>query len=54
MASLPVSAAAHATTLEDVKAQSKLLCGVNSRLPGFAAKGADGIWAGLELLSARL
>lgn len=41
-------AAAHATTLEDVKARDKLLCGVNPGLLGFAAKGNDGNWAGFD------
>ena len=41
--------AAHATTLEDVKARGKLLCGVNPGLLGFAAKGDDGSWAGFDV-----
>jgi general L-amino acid transport system substrate-binding protein len=40
---------ASATTLSDVKARGKLLCGVNSGLQGFAAKGADGAWAGFDV-----
>jgi general L-amino acid transport system substrate-binding protein len=43
------TAAAHATTLEDVKARGKLLCGVNPGLLGFAAKGDDGTWAGFDV-----
>jgi general L-amino acid transport system substrate-binding protein len=43
------AAAAHATTLEDVKARGKLLCGVNPGLLGFAAKGDDGTWAGFDV-----
>jgi general L-amino acid transport system substrate-binding protein len=41
--------AAHATTLEDVKARGKLNCGVNTGLMGFAEKGADGAWAGMDV-----
>jgi general L-amino acid transport system substrate-binding protein len=41
--------AAQATTLEDVKARGKLNCGVNSGLMGFAEKGADGAWAGMDV-----
>ncbi len=41
--------AAHATTLEDVKARGKLNCGVNAGLMGFAEKGGDGAWAGMDV-----
>ena len=41
--------AAHATTLDDVKARGKLLCGVNPGLLGFAAKDANGAWAGFDV-----
>lgn len=41
--------AAQATTLEDVKARGKLNCGVNAGLMGFAEKGADGAWAGMDV-----
>lgn len=41
--------AASASTLEDVKARGKLLCGVNSGLQGFAEKQADGSWAGFDV-----
>ncbi len=40
---------AHATTLEEVKARGKLLCGVNPGLLGFAAKGDDGNWTGFDV-----
>jgi general L-amino acid transport system substrate-binding protein len=43
------TAAAHASTLDDVKARGKLLCGVNPGLLGFAAKGEDGAWAGFDV-----
>ena len=40
---------ASASTLSDVKARGKLLCGVNTGLQGFAAKNADGQWAGFDV-----
>jgi general L-amino acid transport system substrate-binding protein len=40
---------AQAGTLDDVKARGKLNCGVNAGLLGFAQKGADGAWAGLDV-----
>ena len=40
---------AAASTLSDVKARGKLLCGVNSGLLGFAQKGDDGKWAGFDV-----
>ena len=49
LATLLFTAAAHATTLDDVKARGKLLCGVNPGLLGFAAKGDDGTWAGFDV-----
>ena len=42
-------AVAQATTLSDVKARGKLLCGVNPGLMGFALKGDDGKWAGFDV-----
>ncbi len=44
-----VSGANAATTLEQVKARGKLLCGVNPGLLGFALKGDDGKWAGFDV-----
>jgi general L-amino acid transport system substrate-binding protein len=44
-----MSGIAAASTLSDVKARSKLLCGVNSGLLGFALKGEDGKWAGFDV-----
>jgi general L-amino acid transport system substrate-binding protein len=38
-----------ASTLEDVKARGKLNCGVNAGLLGFAEKGSDGTWAGMDV-----
>ncbi|MEQ1523570.1 MAG: amino acid ABC transporter substrate-binding protein [Aestuariivirga sp.] len=49
LATVLFTAAAHATTLEDVKARGTLLCGVNPGLLGFAAKGDDGNWAGFDV-----
>jgi general L-amino acid transport system substrate-binding protein len=40
---------AQATTLADVKARGKLLCGVNAGLMGFALKGDDSKWAGFDV-----
>ena len=40
---------AHASTLDQVKSRGKLLCGVNPGLQGFAAKTADGQWAGFDV-----
>jgi general L-amino acid transport system substrate-binding protein len=40
---------ASASTLSDVKARGKLLCGVNTGLLGFALKGDDGKWAGFDV-----
>ena len=40
---------AQGATLDDVKARGKLLCGVNTGLQGFAAKGTDGAWAGFDV-----
>ena len=46
---LGVSAvAAQAGTLDDVKERGRLLCGVNTGLPGFAYTTADGEWAGFD------
>jgi general L-amino acid transport system substrate-binding protein len=44
-----MSGLAAASTLSDVKARGKLLCGVNSGLLGFALKGDDGKWAGFDV-----
>lgn len=41
--------ASQAGTLDDVKARGKLNCGVNSGLMGFAEKGADGAWSGMDV-----
>ncbi len=49
LAAVLFTASAHATTLEDIKARGKLLCGVNPGLPGFADGGGDGAWAGFDV-----
>lgn len=49
VAALLLSGAAAASTLEDVKARGKLLCGVNAGLLGFAEKQEDGSWAGFDV-----
>jgi general L-amino acid transport system substrate-binding protein len=41
--------AAHAGTLDDVKARGVLKCGVNTGLLGFAEKQSDGSWAGFDV-----
>jgi general L-amino acid transport system substrate-binding protein len=38
-----------ASTLEQVKARGRLLCGVNPGLMGFALKNADGKWEGFDV-----
>jgi general L-amino acid transport system substrate-binding protein len=49
VASLAFSIAAHAATLDDIKARGKLKCGVNVGLLGFASKGTDGAWSGFDV-----
>ena len=44
-----MSGLAAASTLSEVKARNKLLCGVNAGLLGFALKGEDGKWAGFDV-----
>jgi general L-amino acid transport system substrate-binding protein len=44
-----MSGLAAASTLSEVKARGKLLCGVNAGLLGFALKGDDGKWAGFDV-----
>jgi general L-amino acid transport system substrate-binding protein len=40
---------AQASTLDDIKARGKLLCGVNQGLLGFAQVGEDKAWAGFDV-----
>ncbi|WEJ57200.1 amino acid ABC transporter substrate-binding protein [Devosia sp. FJ2-5-3] len=56
LATLAVSAAislmavaAHAATLEDVKAKGYVQCGVTGGVPGFSAPDANNNWSGLEV-----
>ena len=44
-----LAAGAQGATLDDVKARGTLNCGVNAGLLGFAEKGSDGTWAGLDV-----
>jgi general L-amino acid transport system substrate-binding protein len=39
----------HAATLDDIKARGALNCGVNPNLQGFAARDAEGNWAGFDV-----
>ena len=44
-----MSGFAAASTLSEVQARGKLLCGVNAGLLGFALKGEDGKWTGFDV-----
>jgi general L-amino acid transport system substrate-binding protein len=44
-----LSAAAHAGTLDDVRARGSLNCGVNTDLRGFSARDASGNWSGFDI-----
>ena len=46
---LGLTGSLHAATLDDVKARGALNCGVNPNLQGFAAKDAEGNWAGFDV-----
>lgn len=37
------------STLETVKARGHVLCGTSDPLPGFAQRGADGLWTGFDV-----
>lgn len=43
------TAETRAATLDDVRARGHLVCGVTEGMPGFAAVGPDGAWAGLDI-----
>jgi general L-amino acid transport system substrate-binding protein len=43
------AAQTHAATLDEVKARGVLKCGVNTGLLGFAARNAEGVWAGFDV-----
>ena len=44
-----VATAAHAATLDDVKAKDYVQCGVTGGVPGFSAPDANNVWTGLEV-----
>jgi general L-amino acid transport system substrate-binding protein len=44
-----LAGAAAAATLDDVKANGSLRCGVNTGLAGFAAPDANGVWGGFDV-----
>jgi general L-amino acid transport system substrate-binding protein len=45
--------AAHATTLDDVKARGQLSCGVDTGIPGFAFQDNSGKWDGFDIAYCR-
>ena len=45
----PLLAAAHAGTLDDVRARGKLLCGIGDGLRGFSERDAKGQWRGFDV-----
>src|SRR6056297_2129594 len=48
-----IAGAASAATLDDVKANGVLKCGVNTGLAGFAAQNANGVWEGFDVAICR-
>ncbi|RAH99729.1 amino acid ABC transporter substrate-binding protein [Acuticoccus sediminis] len=44
-----VAGAAHAATLDDVKARGQLRCGINTGIPGFAFTDQQGNWQGFDV-----
>lgn len=46
---LGLAGSLHAATLDGIKARGVLNCGVNPNLQGFAAKDAEGNWAGFDV-----
>ena len=48
-ATMALSSAASAATLDDVKARGRLLCGVSQGLVGFSVAGADATWTGFDV-----
>ncbi|TGN68181.1 amino acid ABC transporter substrate-binding protein [Paracoccus liaowanqingii] len=44
-----VAGAAHATTLEDVRARGELVCGVTQGVPGFSNPDDQGDWSGFDV-----
>ena len=49
LALLAGTTAAHASTLDNVKAAGRLKCGVNTGLAGFGAPNDQGVWSGLDV-----
>ena len=48
-----VTAPAHATTLDDVRAAGELKCGINTGLPGFAFTDDKSNWTGFDVAYCR-
>lgn len=46
---LGATAAAHAGTLDDVRARGAVVCGVSDGLPGFSTRNPDGDWSGFDV-----
>lgn len=53
VAAFAMTAAAEATTLEDVQARGELNCGISTGVPGFAFTDADGNWQGFDVAVCR-
>ena len=53
VAAFAMTAAAQATTLEDVQARGELNCGISTGVPGFAFTDADGNWQGFDVAVCR-
>lgn len=49
LAVFPILSAQAGPTLEAIRARDHLRCGVNTGLPGFAARDAKGEWSGLDV-----
>ena len=46
---LSMALPADAATLDDIRSQGVLTCGVSEGIPGFSSKAADGRWTGLDV-----
>lgn len=44
-----VAGVAHAATLDDVRERGHLVCAAANPLPGFAQRGAEGLWSGFDV-----
>jgi general L-amino acid transport system substrate-binding protein len=49
IAALGATAAAHAGTLDEVRARGAVVCGVSDGLPGFSVRHAEGDWSGFDV-----